>query len=344
MRRVRAARRLHAAGRKSMAGRGQAGGKLFLRAVALRSSACGMLPSRFLVVGHSHAVCIYEALQSVDSPQQHGYARLGANADRRAPFWASAAILARTMPETLARARAAGRPVLPPLRRAQREAANARLVRRAVSAALAKMIGAGETVAPSSVSAMLEEHGITVLASIGGSEHHVLGMVEFEVPFDFVLPAREDLGTDPTKDLVPYALVRELLEHQIGAFLQMIAVLRDIVGERMLILESPPPIGDNAHILKHLAKHLTTVPGGDWKVPSPSFRYKLWRVSSGIYLDFCRREGLVFVEAPVVAVEDGMFLKREGWRQDAMHGNAWYGARTIEAAMAQLAERAFAKG
>jgi hypothetical protein len=159
-----------------------------------------------------------------------------------------------------------------------------------------------------------------------------------------VLPAREDLGADPAKQLVPYDVVRQILEDRIRRGLRELALLRNVVGERMLVLESPPPIGDDAHILKSSASHFRQHYGTDWRVASPSLRYKLWRVSGEIHAQFCREWGLTFVPAPAAAMDAGMYLKREGWPRDAIHANGWYGARVVDDLRAPRAPAAMQAG
>jgi hypothetical protein len=305
------------------------------------------MPSpRFLVAGHSHAVCIVEALRAADGPDRHGYARLSITGapTERAPLLSTAAILARSIPQTLARSRNERRLVLPPLRRAARQAFNDQLVRRTVPAALAQMINAKKKPALSDIASILRNEDITILAAVGGVSHNILGTADVEVPFDFVLPAREDLSTEPSKDLVPYRLVRELLERRISRVLPMITRIRDLSGGRMLVLESPPPVEDDEHVRKSFSRHFQKRDHSSFKVTNPSFRYKIWRVSSEIYLDFCSRESLSFVDAPSSSMENGMFLRREGWRdQDSIHGNAWYGAQVVQAATALLFQQATAE-
>ena len=300
-----------------------------------------MSTPRFLVTGHSHAVCILEALQAADGTGRFGYARLstaGAQPERP-PLFATAAILARTIPQTIARSRVSGRLILPPLKRSAQQAFNIRLVRRAVPAALGKMIGAKKKPGLLDVAKILRRENITVLAAVGGVAHNFLSLAELEPPFDFVLPAREDLGADPSKDLVPYRLVREFLQRRCERVLPILAALKKMAAERMLVIESPPPVRDNAHVRQCLARQFANRFHADLRVTSPSFRYKIWRVNSEVYEDFCRREDLAFVRAPASAIEDGMFLRPEGWRaQDAIHGNAWYGACVVEAARMRLSD------
>ncbi len=190
----------------------------------------------------------------------------------------------------------------------------------------------------SDIPALLQAEDITVPLAIGGNAHNVFGLVEFEVPFDFVLPSREDLGADPVLDLVPVDLVAKLLEDRVRPALAMIDELHSIVGERILVLESPPPIGDDSHILKHSGPYFLRRYGRDWKIVSPAFRYKIWRVSSALYIDFCSRRSIEFLPAPAETMEDGMFLRPEGWPPNATHANRWYGEKVIRDAQRRLAE------
>jgi hypothetical protein len=285
-----------------------------------------------LVVGHSHTLAVIAALRSAEPGRRHGHVLL-----RRSPARSPAVRLVRAARKQVAKALSRGQDAGLPLI----VGAAAAEIRHQVAAGLANMLEPRRRVRVRQIPTVLRESGITVLASIGGNGHNVFGLVEFEVPFDFVLPSHEDLGADPTKQLVPYDAVRQILEERVQRALREIALLRDIAGERMLVLESPPPIGDDAQILKCSRPYFFKHGDSEWRVVSPALRYKLWRVSSEIYSDFCRERGLVFVSAPTSAMDAGMFLKREGWLQhNPLHGNAWYGERVVDSLRALLTSEA----
>jgi hypothetical protein len=283
---------------------------------------------RFLVIGHSHAACIIEALRSAEPERKHGYAPL-TRSQAKSPAARLARFLRKKTELALAKRTSGKRECRDPLQPIVGAAAAE--IRRAVVNGLAAMLEPPRRVRARDVPPILEDAGITVLASVGGNAHNVFGLVEFEVPFDFVLPEREDLGADPTRQLIPYDAVHEVLGDRIRRSLRELALLQDAIGERMLVLESPPPIGDDAHVLKHSGHHFCRHYGDDWQVVSPALRYKFWRVSSAIYAAFCRQRGVTFVPAPADTMERGMFLKPEGWPPNATHANSWYGVRVIEA-------------
>jgi hypothetical protein len=266
-----------------------------------------MSESRFLVIGHSHTACLVEALEAGDGFPNgpNGFVSLLEFRRLREsdPTLSLVAFLSTEVPK-----------------------------------AVAAMLGTERVPAPSEIPTLLCAENITVLASIAGNAHNFFGLVEFEVPFDFVLPSREDLGADPTRDLVPYDAVAKLLGDRVQPVWKTIDGVRSAVGKRIFVLESPPPIRDDAHVIKYCGHHFRSRLGPDYKIVTATLRYKIWRVSSELYIDHCNRRSIEFVPAPADTMEDGMFLRPEGWASDATHANRWYGESVVREVRKRLAD------
>lgn len=300
---------------------------------------------RYLVVGHSHGRALADALAVEEPGSRHG--RLDLRRPRSpAPGARLARFLQRAARKALgrdARERAAAGVIaadadsataLPPplVGRPLRE------LERAVGGAVALLLRRTRPIAAAALPQRLAAEGITLLATVGGNAHNALALVELEEPFDFLLPGRSDLAVDPARSLVPFAAIEGLLRRRLARSLQIIGALRDLAGGRLVVIESPPPIGDDAHIRHWSGPWFREHFGEDWKVVPPTLRYKLWRASSAIYAEACRRHGIVFAPAPATVMVDGMFLRPEGWPENATHGNAWYGERVIAAVAQRLAD------
>jgi hypothetical protein len=65
-----------------------------------------------------------------------------------------------------------------------------------------------------------------VVLVCGGNEHNVLGIVRNKRPFDFVLSSEPDLPLQPGHELVPEALIREVLKYYMADSLQTMRTFR----------------------------------------------------------------------------------------------------------------------
>jgi hypothetical protein len=273
-----------------------------------------MARSPFLVVGHSHGVALAQALADRFPGQPAPFVDLrsgeaGRDAGRFARF------LAR-----------AGRKAARLATRSERSDDLAGRVARGVGRLLGR-----PPPSRAALPALLAAEGITLLGAIGGNAHNVLGLVELERPFDFVLPDEPALPVDPRRELVPWAALVARLHPRIGRSIGQLAALSELSGGRLVAIESPPPIGDDAHLLRWSGPWFRQHFGDAWSVVPPLHRYKLWRAACALYRDGCARHAIPFAATPASVLVDGRYLRPEGWPENATHGNAWYGARVIEA-------------
>lgn len=173
---------------------------------------------------------------------------------------------------------------------------------------------------------MLEGHALVVSAA-GGSAHDMLGLAQHPQPFDLVLPEEPDLPLTSGARIVSHAAVdaavRGLMEPEQLDLVRLLAR----PDRRVVHIEPPPVIGDDARLSAQLMDMPFVPPGSPGPSP-PWLRYKLWRVHSAIVREACAAAGVVFAPAPAAAMADGRFLRPELYERPC-HANAAYGALVL---------------
>jgi hypothetical protein len=170
--------------------------------------------------------------------------------------------------------------------------------------------------------------GKRVMSSIGGGAHTVLGMVEQQRPFDFVLPSLPDLPIDANREIVPADAVRATLLEMTAPYLEQLAVVAgSTAGRPVTQLEPPPPLAEAERIAPHVPWSL--FPGQPRLIAPKWFRYKLWRMHNEVIEKACARMGIGYVPAPNSANDAEGFLHPR-YEEDGVHANAAYGALVLE--------------
>ena len=181
-----------------------------------------------------------------------------------------------------------------------------------------------------------------VFSSIAGNEHAVFGLLQQEVPYDFVLCSKPDLPVSDTANSIAYSVIKEILYRRfhLGRHLEMLSLLRKKCV-CLYHLEAPPPIFDVQHILAHLdtafqnklaklGKEDRCSRLDESVVAPPYLRYKLWRLQSEIFKEACEQMEISFIPAPANTMDENGFLKQQYWSIDATHGNVAYGEEVLQ--------------
>lgn len=171
-----------------------------------------------------------------------------------------------------------------------------------------------------------------VVLSISGNEHHMLGLVESERPFDFLLSGTEEGKIIAGREFLPYDLVYKTLDLQMNTALY--EAFAGLFNCPVYQIEAPPPILDDAYIRDHAGIFSETIEQRG--VNAASVRHKLWRVGSTIARQRAIQSGFVYVENPPAALGPEGFLHFMAFNNDATHGNAWYGAHVINNLLALI--------
>lgn len=166
----------------------------------------------------------------------------------------------------------------------------------------------------------------TVLVSmVGGNAHNLMGLVEPEARFDFVLAERPDLPLAGDAEILPQAQVAAILDRAVQAEIApILKALRAAAGTEIWHMESPPPIASNDHIAQYMEDRFRQN-GKAPRVSAPSFRYKLWRLHSAAMRRLCEDLGIRFIPHPAEAVDEGGFLLPQHVPANATHAAPSYG-------------------
>lgn len=162
-----------------------------------------------------------------------------------------------------------------------------------------------------------------VVLVCGGNEHNVLGIVRNKRPFDFVLSSEPDLPLQPGYELVPEALIREVLKVYMADSLQTMRTFRSATELPVMQVEPPPPL-PNRRVLAYPSEFVRASLLRK-KIAPELIRYKLWRLESDIYTRFCDEFDIAYLRAPAGMIDKNGMLAEAGWGADATHANQRYG-------------------
>ena len=166
---------------------------------------------------------------------------------------------------------------------------------------------------------------VRYVSMVGGNAHSVVGMMQHQRPFDFVVPGHESLGRIPGAELLSYEYVRESLQHLCTAHFAQFRVLRDHVGALAAHIDTPPPVEDEALIRPALGEFFRRLEQSGSSAISPAvLRYKLWLTHAAVWQQFCRDEQVPYVGPPPEAFDERGYL-RGSLMAEATHGNAAFG-------------------
>lgn len=169
-----------------------------------------------------------------------------------------------------------------------------------------------------------------VVLCLGGNTHNTLGLIKLDPPFDYVLSTNESVETNVDAFLIPERIIRDIIKGKVQNFLDGLKTIKDLFIDKVVFIESPPPIGDDEYVRAYLDEYFIKAFPEGREIVSPALRYKLWRTASGIYQSRCEEIDIPYLKCPASAMIDGMYLKKEGYPDNVTHGNAWYGERVLE--------------
>lgn len=161
-----------------------------------------------------------------------------------------------------------------------------------------------------------------VITAVGGASAVVVGLVEHQRAFDFVLPAEPELPLDLTRELLPADAVRAALAAEEGKYTSLLEQIKALSSGDVVQLETPPPVEDGAFISGFVPWPLW--PDQPQIVAPATLRYKLWRLSSEVVAATCARLGVIYQPAPRASLSRGGFMA-PGLSSDGIHGDTAYG-------------------
>jgi hypothetical protein len=172
-----------------------------------------------------------------------------------------------------------------------------------------------------------------------GNEHVAHFLFRPEPLFDFVPAGAPESVIDEEAILVPESLIRAKLSSfpkQLASYLRW---LRPETKARLVVAGSPLPKGDEAELKRlvqsewyfrdQASRHGLRLE--DVRITPAPIRLKLWRVTQDLMAEAAGRHGCEFFPVPDAAMDEGGFLRRELWAEDASHANAAYGKIMLDA-------------
>jgi hypothetical protein len=177
-----------------------------------------------------------------------------------------------------------------------------------------------------------------IVSTFGGNDHNVLGLVNCQPKFDFVLPEAPELPLQTDADVIPSGLIFRQLRRRLQPTLALIARLRNATDVPIVHMESPPPLPED-YILAHPRSFAEMIALRG--VAPATLRYKLWRVHSAIVREACARQRIRFVASPqAMQTAEGLLVDR-AFHGDPVHANEVYGEQLFRQLLA-IVSRGFA--
>lgn len=168
---------------------------------------------------------------------------------------------------------------------------------------------------------------ISVLLSVGGNEHNIIGLIRTEDQFDFILPDMPDLNIDGAK-IMPLDAAYQQVMRSLAYTKSVAAALSEVFGGNVTIQAPPPPIGDNQYIIDKLDSYFKETYGDNISINDPIFRYKIFHLREMIMRAFCGSLEIRYVDSPPEFVS-GLYLDPQAYGQDATHANHKYGVAAM---------------
>lgn len=171
-----------------------------------------------------------------------------------------------------------------------------------------------------------KEEPEAIFLTVMGNEYNTIGMLQHPEPFDFDWP-EFGLVSDPSKTNISFDMIKSQMEFLTGAnAIQFLKSVNQHAKCPIYVMPPAPPIADEAHI--------KSFPGAfgerikEYGLSPAEFRLKMWLLYCHVLEEFCKKSGLVFIESPFEARDEG-YLAKPYWSKDPTHGNIAFGEIVI---------------
>ena len=175
-----------------------------------------------------------------------------------------------------------------------------------------------------------KSHSPIIFSLLGGNEHNKISLLEHPEPFYFLMPGENpaEETIDSQRVFIPYRQMYDIMYSRTNFFFDVLDLIRKEFSVPIYHIESPPPIGSDSHIIKHLDPYFEKQERSNL-ISSRQLRKRMWRLSSQTYIDHCVKSDIPFIPAPASSLDCEGFLDPKGYPNDATHGNSWYGEEVI---------------
>jgi hypothetical protein len=168
-----------------------------------------------------------------------------------------------------------------------------------------------------------------VFMSVGGSNQHMISLVNHEQPMDFIVPWQVDAPITPGATLVPFRMVERLLQQQSQWKLNLLSLLAANFTQPKFFFQAPPPIASEEHLRSHPGEVFKVM--ADERGFSPlAFRCKLAELHTRMYRHHCASVGVMFLAPPARALDENGCLAVSAAAPDSIHASTVYGAYLID--------------
>lgn len=191
---------------------------------------------------------------------------------------------------------------------------------------------------PRIVEALTRDNPDFALLSIGGNEHNVLSIAQWDPPYDFILGEDPDLPLTPRAAIFPEAAAREAIRGWLVDKAAVLHALRAASSMPLMHIEPPPPL-PREQILAHPKEFFRSAMQARNLAPD-TLRYKMWRVQTRLMRDLCAAERILYLETPPDLQDSSGLLRIEACGDDATHANESYGRTMVSQALQRLASAA----
>jgi len=166
-----------------------------------------------------------------------------------------------------------------------------------------------------------------IVSCVGGNHHNQMCLLNHNEPFDFVFDCIEGGDLLQERRILSFQLAKAALAAQLRVVLFTIEQLVRYSELPVIHIESPPPIGDEQHILSYPGAFQEGIK--KYGISPRELRYKFWRLHSQILKEHCDNHRIVFCPAPSFTMDESGFLLKEFLGQDPTHGNTLYGIEQL---------------
>lgn len=173
-----------------------------------------------------------------------------------------------------------------------------------------------------------QKKNINIILLLGGSFHHMLGLMKSDPPFDFIHPKYPTLDLDDDAQVIPYYAVKEILLNDINEQEKLLKSISSSFTCNIFHLGFPPTVL-NEDLMMSKIEPFFLEKYEQPKLAHFNLRFKLWRLYSDLFSQACSKYDIPFLQVPDNMLESGMFLKEEAFG-DSMHANQVYAKHYIK--------------
>ena len=180
-----------------------------------------------------------------------------------------------------------------------------------------------------------------VFLSIGGSEQHVISMLNHDQPLDVIVPWDTGAPITPGATLVPLHMMDALIRHRCDWKLNLLRAIGMHFDCPIYFFQAPPPIASEEHLRAYPGPRFAPLAEAHGFSPLP-FRRKVADMHSAMYARCCDEAGVTYLARPPEGLNEAGNLPVESCEQDSIHANGFYGsllAAQISVVQSALKER-----